>query len=167
MVASCNISLTPKDEGIKNAEQFVKEQYNLNMENIESIVGEEQDSLLGLTHLSFANLEMAKASNAYWKGAMSKKDFKHVSDSLYNLLVDANYDWRFNGAGMDSIKSQYKYRNCKRRVIKVVITYKSGTSDTKRILMENDGITPNITEDAYGQQLLDWQRDFLQMSKTY
>lgn len=143
LLASCSM----KDQGIKNAEQFVIEKYGLNMDNIKSVEGVEQDSLLGTLHLGWVPIDQAKAATAYYKDEIRYLDYMVVEDSLVSVLNDADTNWRYNGVNISELKKDDRYSDAFRRVIKVTVTYKSTDSRSYRVLMDRNGEKPNMTED--------------------
>lgn len=143
LLVSCSSnSTTHKDEGVRNAEQFVKEKRYLNMDNVESVDGEVQDSLLGILHLSFAENEALKFAMSYYNGEITENHCRHLYDSISSLFADALDNWQYNGINNEELRKNRAYDHCWHKVVNVTIKYKSQTSETVRVLMDSNGKTP-------------------------
>lgn len=160
MLASCSgVNGTFKDEGVRNAEQFVKEKRYLNMDNVESIDGELQDSLLGILHLTFAEIEAHKIAVSYYNDEITETQCRHLYDSISSLFIDALNNWQYNGINNDDLRKNNAYDHCWHKVVNVTIKYKSQTSETVRVLMESNGNTPWMLDEEVIDEIVKTRRN--------
>ena len=141
-VVACN----PRDIGAEHAIEFVREQVPELVSDIESIEVIGTDTLLGLTPLVYAEPTTIQKNTEYLKGELSGKDFKAYLDSMNNVFQDISFSWEFGIVTNDSLMTLSKYEKHWRKVYKVCVTMKSGIKKYPRVLMDHDGITPEMLE---------------------
>jgi len=153
-MTACNNS--PYGEGGYNACQFVKEQVPELRNDIVSVEVIAEDSLLSDIGLTFASGRAAKIKNAYNEGRISYNEMDRVLDSCKAELMAVEQSWKY-GTVSKRIK---KYKNQWRKVYTVKVMMKSGIIKTPRVLMEQDGLTPQKIESDFMINLMEYNTLF-------
>lgn len=164
LIVSCSQQKpTSNDYGLggRNACQFIHEQVPELCEDIESVEIAEEDSLLSDAILAFDQARIIEAGTAYLNGEMSREDYQEMVDYYFLVAKDISNSWQFGIVVNDSLHQLSKYESCWRKVYKVKVTMKSGATRDSRVLMENDGTTPRMTEQQFSQQLLEYTKMLL------
>lgn len=153
MAVSCNNGENKNtvDKGAENACQFVKEQIPELREDIASIEVIDVDTLLCDEMLSFTQIEFAKTITDFLNDSISKKEFKEIIELRELVMKDIGNSWEFGIVVNDSLRRLEKYDGCWRKVYKVKVTTKSGTTREPRVLMDRDGETPRMLEMKFGK----------------
>lgn len=149
-------------QGGNNACEYVREKSDLDREDIASVDVVGEDSLLGDSWLANDAYMFANATLKYLQGMMSVDDYASIVDERLTLLHDVAGSWDYGRLVNDSLRCLPKYDNVWRRVYVVRVTMKSQTSRDIRVLMENDGVRPRMTEeeligelDRYNGEIMD------------
>lgn len=153
-------------QGGKNAVQYVREQVPELREDIESLEATAEDSLLTDRMLSFGKVQFAKAGADFWQDEISREQYQNILDSTSQVLQDVQNSWIYGIVVNDSLRRLKKYEYNWAKVYTVTIKMKSGVEKKVRILMDNDGITPRMTEkqfsiklQEYTDKMIEAQRD--------
>lgn len=154
------------DKGAENACQFVKEQVPELREDIESVEVIETDTLLSDIILSFERIRFAEATTKFIDEEISRNEFEKIIQDRELILKDIGYSWDFGIVVNDSLRKLEKYESCWRKVYKVKVTMKSGTTREPRVLMDNDGITPRMLETKFGRELEEYYED-IERARNY
>ena len=143
-------------QGGQNAAHFVREQISDIQNDVETIKTTKEDSLMTDRIVSFGQIQVAKAGSNYWEDKISREQYQSIIDSSANVLQDIQYSWQFSNVINDSLKQLSKYNNNWAKVYTVTVKMKSGIEKEVRILMDNDGITPRMTEKQFSEVLQEY-----------
>lgn len=156
LIGCGQVTISKYGQGGKNAAQYVREQVSENREDIESLEATAEDSLLTDRMLSFGQVQFAKAGADFWQDKISREQYQHIIDSTAQALQDVQNSWLYGIVVNDSLRKLKKYEYNWAKVYTVTIKMKSGVEMEVRILMDNDGITPRMTEKQFGQELQEY-----------
>lgn len=134
------------DQGGVNACQFAKERIGVLSEDIASIEVVKVDTLMSDIYLGWGNMKMLKSASAFLNDKMSRKEYKAVLDSMSNEINNVTYSWQFGSSVNDSLRNIEELQGCWRKVYTISVKMKSGTTKEIRVMMDNDGIKPRMTE---------------------
>ena len=166
LLTACNqTSSNEFGQGGQNAAQFVREQIPEIRDDIETIKTTKEDSLMTDRIVSFGQIQFAKAGSDYWEDKISREQYQSIIDSSANVLQDIQYSWQFSNVINDSLKQLSKYNNNWAKVYTVTVKMKSGIEKEVRILMDNDGITPRMTEKQFEDEIQDYAKKMSQAQK--
>lgn len=140
----------------QNACEYVREQVPELKESIESIEAIGEDSLLGDSWLAHDQLIFARAGREYAQGILSRKDYEEIIEKYAHILTDINNSWLYGIVVNDSLRKLEKYQYQWRKVYIIRVTMKSSVTKEVRVLMDNDGITPRMTEKQFSDALEKW-----------
>ena len=170
--AACNTEQAKYGQGGRNACQFFKEQVPELREDIEKIEVIEEDSLLSDRMLSLGEFQFSQTSLEFWQGNITQEEFQQFIDSTKNAIYDVQGSWLSGTEFNDSLHQLDKYKNNWRKVYKVLVTMKSGTTQESRVLMEADGIIPCMLEkdleyklQEYNDKVMQAQQDIYEKSR--
>ncbi|MBR2237528.1 MAG: hypothetical protein IJ887_06595 [Prevotella sp.] len=143
-------------QGGKNAAQYILDQLSDEKEFIESIEVTAEDSLLTDRMLSFGQVQFAIAGADYWQDIINREQYQYIIDSTSQVLQDVQDSWHYSIAVKDSLKKLEKYKDNWAKVYTVKILLKNGYETKIRILMDQDGTTPRMTEDQFNMELKEY-----------
>jgi hypothetical protein len=165
MLMGCGQISSKFGQGGKNAAQFVKEQVPQLKEDIESFETIAEDSLLTDRMLSLGSVQQARTNAEFWEGKISRDQYQQFIDSTSNVLQDVQYSWQFSNVVNDSLKKLTKYQYNWAKVYTVRVKMKSGVEKDVRVLMDQDGITPRMTEKQFGEELQEYTDKMIQAQR--
>ena len=139
--------------GGNNACEYVRENTDLDREDIASVDVVGEDSLLGDSWLANDAYMFANATLRYLQGTMSVYDYASIVGDRLMMLHDVVDSWDYGGVVNDSLRCLPKYDNVWRLVYVVRVTMKSQTSRDIRVLMDKDGVRPRMTEEEFMGEL--------------
>ena len=147
-LTSCTALST--DPGARNAEAYVKEiitqSPRYNIDDVASIEAEPTDSIMSDIILSFEQRQLLDAQLEFLRGTKTSKEFRESINTFTRYCEDVSDSWEFTSVVSDSLHQIEEYSSLWRKVYKVTITFKSHTTKTIRVMMDNDGVTPYQTE---------------------
>ena len=146
LLMSCSKGNNKYGQGGKNAIKYAIEQSNIEPDNLENIEVTDADSML--TGLLYNEQEFKEKSDAFVENRNSKEEFEVIVQEESNVMRDIYHLWRY-GDNKDSLKSIGKYKDAWSLVYTITITEKSTAHKNIRVIMEEDGITPKMTEDEF------------------
>lgn len=153
----CNqMSVNKYGQGGKNAAQYLREQVSNLDEDIESIETTAEDSLLTDRMLSFGQVQFAKAGADFWQDRINREQYQDIIDNTSQALQDVQNSWLYGIVVNDSLRKLSKYEYNWAKVYTVTIRMKSGVEKEVRVLMDQDGITPRMTEKQFGEELQEY-----------
>ena len=162
----CNqVSDNKYDQGGKNAAQFVREQVSNLEEGIESIETTAEDSLLTDRMLSLGQVQFAKAGADFWQDRINREQYQNIIDNTSQALQDVQNSWLYGIVVNDSLRKLAKYEDNWAKVYTVTIQMKSGEKKEVRVLMDQDGITPRMTENQFGKELQEYTDKILEAQR--
>ena len=162
ILTACDKNRMKYGQGGQNACQYVKEQVPEIRADIANVEVIEEDSLLSDIGLIFAETEMAKRGAEFMEGKISRQAYDAVLDSISHDATDVAYSWQFGDVVNDSLKKLPRYEGQWRKVYKIRVTMKSGTTKEPRVMMDNDGITPRMTEQGMAKILEDFTKKVIE-----
>lgn len=120
------VSCSSQNEGERNACQFVRELMNDQAANIQSVEVEKVDSVMTPYIYMYNELK---------------------GDDLVKAGFDINKSWVMLPEFSDSIKQNPKYKGKWRKAYMIKVTMKSSKKVIKRVMMDDDETTPQISSD--------------------
>lgn len=156
LIGCGQVTISKYGQGGINAAQYVREQASENREDIESLETTSEDSLLTDRMLSFGQVQFAKSGADFWQDKISRDQYQQIIDSTAQALQDVQNSWLYGIVVNDSLRKLKKYEYNWAKVYTVTIKMKSGVENEVRILMDNDGITPRMTEKQFSQELQEY-----------
>lgn len=132
-----------------NAIQYVKENSEVKSDVIESIEITQVDSLLSDDILD--ERAFKEKADIFYK-TDNKEEFGKTVDEVATQVRDLYSSWRY-GERNDSLRKLSKYQDAWRLVYTVTITTKSTAQHNIRVLMDKDGITPQMTEKEFKERM--------------
>lgn len=155
--ASCKQSNSPfVDQGGKNAMQYLREKTISVSSEIDKMEVTGVDSLLCDRALVLNSVAFAKAGADFWEGEISKVEYQEIIDMFSKTATDIAYSWQFSTVINDSLHTLEKYQYDWRKVYEITTTMKSTITKTTRVLMDQDGITPRMTEKEFTEIINEW-----------
>lgn len=159
------VSVNKFGRGGKNASQYVREQISNPKEDIVSIEATAEDSLLTDRLLSFGQVQFAKAGADFWQDIINRKQYQDIIDNTSQALKDVQNSWLYGIVVNDSLRKLAKYEDNWAKVYTVTIQMKSGEKKEVRVLMDQDGITPRMTENQFGKELQEYTDKILEAQR--
>lgn len=155
--ASCKQSNFPfVDQGGKNAMQYLREKTISVSSEIDKMEVTGVDSLLCDRALVLNSVAFAKAGADFWEGKISRDEYQKIIDKFSQTATDIAYSWQFSTVINDSLCKLDKYQYDWRKVYEITTTMKSTVTKTTRVLMDQDGITPRMTEKEFTDKINEW-----------
>lgn len=154
MIGSCG----KRDIGAEHAIQYVKEQVPGLADDIESIEVTGVDTLLSDIWLVYEQVNFAKSGYDFLNDSLSLHKYSRMIDEWEQTIYDINTSWTYGMVVNDSLRKLEKYDGCWRRVYKILVTMKSGTTKIPRVLMDDDGITPRMIERDFENKMNEWMK---------
>ena len=155
--ASCKQVQSPfVDQGGENAMQYLREKSIAIASEIDKMEVIGVDSLLCDRALVLNSVAFAKAGADFWEGKISRDEYQKIIDKFSQTATDIAYSWQFSTVTNDSLSKLEKYKYDWRKVYEVTTTMKSTVTTTTRVLMDQDGITPRMTEKEFTDDLNEW-----------
>lgn len=152
-------------QGGKNAAQYVHEQVPNLKEDIESMETTAEDSLLTDRMLSLGQLQFAQAGADFWQDKINREQYQDIIDNTSQALQDVQNSWLYGVVVNDSLRKLEKYEYNWAKVYTVTIHMKSGVKKDVRVLMDQDGTTPRMTEDQFGMELHEYTDKILEAQR--
>lgn len=146
LLMSCSKGNNEYGQGGENAIKYAIEQSDIELDNLENIEVTDADSML--TGLLYNEQEFKEKSDAFIENRISKEEFEVIVQEESNAMRDIYKLWRY-GDNKDSLKSIGKYKDAWSLVYTITIIQKSMAHKNIRVIMEEDGITPKMTEDEF------------------
>lgn len=113
-------------------------------EDIKSIQVEKTDSVLSDVTISFNQVRLAKASNEYNEGIITKQQFEEIIDEDWQNTEDVIHSLLYGSVVNDSLKKLDKYATDWREAYEVTVIMNSGVTKTFKVITDVDG-TPHKT----------------------
>lgn len=166
LLAACHqVKDSPANVGAQNACSYVKE--NLSpQQDIAKIEVVNEDSLLSDIGMTFAENQLIRLNTDYLEEKISKADYLSILDSISNDATDVSRSWTYGDVVNDSLRRLSKYEGMWRKVYTVQVSMQSGTSNEYRILMEQDGTTPRMSEHEFSKVVNEFSRKVLSAYRT-
>ncbi len=136
--------------GGTNACQFAIEKAGIQSEIIKSVDITYVDSLL--TDDVLDEKKLKEKSYACYEKKISEKEFDKIKQEEETKMRDLFLSWKFKEKN-DSLKKLAKYQGALKLVYTVTITTKSTAQQNYRVLMNEDGITPLMTEKEFKEKM--------------
>ena len=163
---SCNDSVVSKyGKGGQNAVQYLRERTLDVASEIESIEVTGVDTLLSDVLLTFGSVEFARAGADFWDDKISKEDYQENIDIFSQTVTDITNSWMYPMVVNDSLRKLSKYDGAWRVVFEITTTMKSTSTKTTRVLMDNDGITPRMTEKEFTLNMNEWTEKIVEAQR--
>lgn len=144
------------DQGGKNAMQYLRERTISVSSEIDKMEVTGVDSLLCDRALVLNSVAFAKAGADFWEGKISRDEYQKIIDKFSQTATDIAYSWQFSTVINDSLIKLDKYQYDWRKVYEITTTMKSTVTKTTRVLMDQDGITPRMTEKEFMDEINEW-----------
>lgn len=154
---SCNGNVVSKfGKGGQNAVHYLKERTLSVSNEIEKMEVTGVDTLLSDVLLTFGSVEFASKGADFWEDKISKDEYQKSIDKISQIATDITNSWMYPMVVNDSLQKLSKYDGAWRVVYEITTTMKSNTTKTTRVLMDNDGITPRMTEMEFTSEINEW-----------
>lgn len=163
---SCNDSVVSKyGEGGQHALQYLRERtFNVDSE-IEKMEVTGVDTLLSDVLLTFGSTDFAHTGADFWEDKISKEEYQKSIDKFSQIATDINNSWMYPVVVNDSLRKLNKYDGAWRVVFEITTTMKSTITKTTRVLMDNDGITPRMTEKEFTSDMNEWTEKIIEAQR--
>ena len=167
LFTSCVIPINASKygKGGENASQYVCGQVPELRDDIKSAEATAEDSLLTDRMLAFGQMQFAKAGANFWQEKITKEQYQYIIDSTANVLQDVQNSWIYGATVNDSLRKESKYKYNWAKVYTVTIKMNSGVIKSVRVLMDNDGETPRMTEKQFERELRGYSERIMQAQR--
>lgn len=163
---SCNSYVESKyGKGGQNAVQYLKERTLSVSSEIEKMEVTGVDTLLSDVLLTFGSVQFARAGADFWEEKISKEDYQKSIDEFSQIATDITNSWMYSMVVNDSLRKLSKYDGAWRVVFEITTTMKSTTTNKTRVLMDNDGITPRMTEKELTSAMNEWTEKIVEAQR--
>lgn len=156
VVSSCSNDGMKYGKGGENAVQYLKEKTISISSEIKKIEVTGVDSLLCDRALVLNSVAFAKAGADFAEKKISRDEYQNIIDKFSQTATDIVYSWEFSTVINDSLSKLDKYKYDWRKVYKITTTMKSTITKTTRVLMDQDGTTPRMTEKEFMDEISEW-----------
>lgn len=156
LIGCGQVTISKYGQGGKNAAQYVREQMPELRDDIESLETTGEDSLLTDRMLSYGRVQFSQARVDFSEDNINREQYQQIIDSTANVLRDVRNSWIYGIVVNDSLRKLKQYEDNWAKVYTVTVKMKSGVEKEFRILMDNDGITPRMTQKEFGQKLQEY-----------
>lgn len=117
------------------------------------------DSVLSLERLAFNQAPLARLAVESYTDASKQAEYDELLKDYALTLDDAQRCMMYDGYS-DSIVKLDKYENEWRKRFVVTVNCNDGTTKHTTVIIDNDGITPQGTEEDYNKKLRNYYRIF-------
>lgn len=155
-LTACNGVVSPYGQGGRNAVQYLKEKTTNISSEMDNMEVTSVDTLLCDRALVLNSVVFTKAGADFWDGKISKEEYQQMIDKFSLTATDITNSWMYGIVVNDSLRKLDKYKYDWRVVYTVTTTMKSTDTKTTRVLMDQDGITPRMTEKEFTQEMNEW-----------
>lgn len=147
LVFATIVSCDNKDNGASNASKYAEESTFSKMEGVKSIEVTAIDSVL--TDEMMDESSFIALADKVTAGTVPEERLRETADSLHEIGRDIYLTWN-GGDRKDAVRAKYPGRW--RILYTITATLESGAKKSIRVMMKEDGVTPDMTEDEFKQQ---------------
>lgn len=155
---ACNTEQSKYGEGGRNACQYIREKLTEQVDNIQNVEVIGEDSMLSPYLLSLGTVEIYSRHSDFYGKEITIEQWHTFTDSMMTLGMDVTHTWLMDKNYNDSLRQLSKYHGLWRKAYLVEVTMKSGKNLNYRVCMNEDGITPYITQDEFMKKREDFMK---------